>query len=187
VRYGMKFDEMYDVQRARMAGMSAKQSLDGFLTRYDPAIAKTAREALKSMRKMLPGAMELVYDNYNALGIGFSASERASNVVLSLVLYPRWVSLFFFQGASLRDPAKRLKGAGSRIRHIVLEAGAATLAEPAVQDLIRQALAKADPPMPGSGRGRIIIKSISARQRPRRPGAASESKRRAKAGRSAAD
>ncbi|HTW39012.1 MAG TPA: hypothetical protein VMD49_10620 [Steroidobacteraceae bacterium] len=148
---------------------SAKQSLETFLARYDPAIAQAARQALAALRKRLPGAFELVYDNYNALAIGFGPTERAGDVALSIALYPRWVSLFFFGGPALPDPQQRLKGSGSRVRHIVLEAGAATLAEPAVRELIRQAIARADPPLPQSGKGQIIIKSISAKQRPRRP------------------
>ena len=148
--------------------MTPKRALESFLAKYDPAIAKAGREALAAMRKLLPGAIELVYDNYNALGVGFASTER-SGVVFSIVLYPRWVSLFFFDGVALNDPTKRLKGKGTRIRHIVLDNGAATLAEPAVQDLIRQGIAQADPPLPQSGQGRIIIRSIAANLRPRRP------------------
>ena len=151
-----------------MVDLTPKQALEAFLAKYDPAIAKTGRQALAVMRKLLPGALELVYDNYNALGVGFASTER-SGVVFSIVLYPRWVSLFLFDGAVLKDPTMRLKGKGTRIRHIVLENGAATLAEAAVQDLIRQGIAKADPPLPQSGKGRIVIKFVSAQQRPRRP------------------
>jgi hypothetical protein len=150
--------------------MTAKQSLETFLAKYDPAIARAGRETLAGMRRLLPGAIELVYDNYNALAIGFAPTERASDVVMSIALYPRWVSLFFFGGPSLVDPEKRLKGSGTRVRHIVLANGAGTLAEPAVRDLIRQAIARADPPLLQAGRGKMIIKSISAKQRPRRPG-----------------
>ena len=149
--------------------MTADQSLGAFLAKYDPAIEKTGREVLAAIRKLLPGAIELVYDNYNALAVGFASSERASDVVLSIVLYPRWVSLFFLRGSSLVDPDRRLKGSGSRVRHVVLESGGATLREPAVQDLIRQAIARADPPLPQSGKRKLVIKSVSARQRPRRP------------------
>lgn len=148
--------------------MTPKQSLDAFLAKYDPAVAKIGRDALRALRKLVPGAVELVYDNYNALAVGFAATERAGDVAMSIALYPRWVSLFFFDGVSLTDPGRLLKGTGSRIRHLVLTAGAATLAEPAVRDLIRQAIDRADPPLPRSGKGRIVIKSVSARQRLRR-------------------
>ena len=158
--------------------MTAKRSLDSFLGKYEPGIAKTARAALRAMRKLLPGAFELVYDNYNALAIGFAASERASDAVMSIALYPRWVTLFFLDGAGLTDPTGRLKGSGSRVRSIVLEKGAATIAEPDVRELIRRAIADADPPLPKSGKGKIVIKSISKKQRPRRPLTARTSARR---------
>jgi len=155
-----------------------KQSLEIFLAKYDPAIAKIGRQALAAMRKLLPGAIALVYDNYNALAIGFAPTQRASDAVLSIALFPRWVTLFFLHGQSLTDPTRRLKGSGRRVRHIVLQNGAATLGQPAVLGLIRQAVARADPPLPQSGRGKMIIKSISAKQRPRRPAGSTKRPRR---------
>ena len=88
--------------------------LDRFLAKYSPDIAALARAALAKMRARLPGAVEMVYDNYNALVIGFGPNERASDAIFSIVLYPRWVSLFFLQGAGLPDPRRLLKGSGTR-------------------------------------------------------------------------
>jgi hypothetical protein len=148
---------------------SAKAQLDGFIARYDPVIARRTKAVLAEMRKLCPGAHELVYDNYNALAIGFAAGTRVRDVWFSIAVYPRWVSLFFFGTLPLKDPTRRLKGAGKTTRHIVLADGTATLAAPDVKALIALALKKAGHPFPG-GRGTILIKSISARQRPRRPG-----------------
>jgi hypothetical protein len=146
----------------------AERELQSLIDKYQPEIAALARACLKKMRTRLPGAMQLVYDNYNALAIGFAPSQRASEAIFSIVLYPRWVTLFFLQGAGLPDPDKLLKGGGKVVRHIVL--GAATdLDKPAIQALMAIALNRAkvaiDPGAPGS----LIIKSISAKQRPRRP------------------
>ena len=69
--------------------------LDAFLDKYTPAVATLARACLAKMRARLPGAVQLVYDNYNALAIGFGPSERASEAIFSIALYPRWVTLFF--------------------------------------------------------------------------------------------
>jgi hypothetical protein len=122
------------------------------------------------MRRMLPGAAVLVYDNYNALAIGFGPTERASDIVFSIALFPRWVTLFFMKGArqKLPDPHRRLKGSGKMARHIVLQR-AEVLDEPAVRELMAEALSRAARPISSQGRGRIIIKSVSAKQRPRRP------------------
>src|SRR5580704_14882912 len=99
-----------------------KEQLDAFIDRFTPEVAKVARGAIARMRKLTPGAQELVYDNYNALAIGFSPTERASDGIFSIALYPPHASLFFLQGAKLPDPKKRLRGSGSVVRHVVLDA-----------------------------------------------------------------
>ena len=149
---------------------SAELQLDGFLAKFTPEVETTARQALRKMRARLPGATELVYDNYNALAIGFSPTERASDAIFSIALYPRWVSLFFLMnGTKLRDPDCYLQGTGKQAQHIVLE-NAAALDGPAVLDLMAQALELAPKQINAAQPRRLVIKSISAKQRPRRPG-----------------
>lgn len=150
-------------------GRSPAAQLKAFIAKYEPSVGAAARSALATMRKRLPGAVEIVYDNYNALAIGFGPTERASDAIFSIAVYPRWVSLFFLQGATLSDPRKLLRGSGTRVRHIVLDD--ATLGKPAVRELMAQALRKARKPLGGEARRRIVIKSVSAKQRPRRHGA----------------
>jgi hypothetical protein len=141
-----------------------------FLARYDPGVAAVAKAALTRLRKYAPGAVELVYDNYNALVVAFGASERASEAVFSIALYPRWVSLFFLDGARLTDPDGLLRGAGARIRHVVVT-DPAVLDSRGVRALITEALALAAARQrpPATARRRMVIKSVSPRQRPRRP------------------
>jgi len=119
------------------------------------------------MRKRLPTALELVYDNYNFLAIGYSSTERASDCVVSLACGANGVSLSFYYGATLPDPDGVLLGSGNQNRFVRLES-VRTLAEPAVERLLAAALAQAKTPMPESGKTRTIVKSISAKQRPRR-------------------
>jgi Domain of unknown function (DU1801) len=146
----------------------AQIQLDGFLDKYTPAIATLARACLAKMRAGLPGAVQLVYDNYNALAIGFGPSERASEAVFSIALYPRWVTLFFLDGVGLPDPKHLLKGNGKVVRHVVL-ASAADLDQPAIQDLMAKALRRAEPGIDPTAPGRLVVRSVSAKQRPRRP------------------
>jgi hypothetical protein len=147
---------------------SASRQLAGFLDRFAPEVAARGRAALARLRRQLPGAFQLVYDNYNALAIGFGPTERASEALVSIALYPRWVTLFFLRGAGLADPHGLLKGSGRRVRSIVLH-DPATLDSPPVRDLIARAVKGSLPPQ--GTRGRLIIKAVSAKQRPRRPGA----------------
>jgi hypothetical protein len=127
-----------------------------------------ARKAIAKMRKLTPGSLELVYDNYNALAIGFSPTERAGDGIFSIALFPPHVSLFFLQGAELPDPTRRLRGRGNVVRHIVLE-DMAIFDEPDVRTLILLALARSKVALDPNQKRRLIIKSISAKQRPRRP------------------
>ncbi|MGH9315355.1 MAG: hypothetical protein ACRD09_02405 [Vicinamibacterales bacterium] len=144
------------------------QQLARSIAKYSPEIGALARAALAKMRARLPGAVQLVYDNYNALVIGFGPTERASDAVFSIALYPRWVNLFFLNGAGLHDPQKLLQGTGSRVRRIPLETAAVLDAAP-VRALMAQALEGAKP-FNRAKPGRIVIKMVAAKQRPRQPG-----------------
>jgi hypothetical protein len=148
--------------------VSVAAQFAGFLARYSPGVAACARAVLVRLRKQVPGAVELVYDNYNGLVIGFGATERASDAVLSVALYPRWVALFFLDGKRLADPTGLLEGDGKIVRRITL-AAPADLDRPGVKALIRQAVRGADPPLDAGARRRMVIKSVSKKQRARRP------------------
>ena len=153
--------------------MTARQELDSFIAKYSPEVASVARQAFAWMRKKLPSATVLVYDNYNALAIGFGPTERASDGVFSIALFPRWTNLFFLQGAGLPDPHKLLKGSGKEARTIRMDK-VELLDQPQVLALIDAEAARSGLE-PGARRGKIVIKSISAKQRPRRPGTAAVS------------
>jgi hypothetical protein len=147
---------------------SPELQLEKFLAKYTPEMAGLAKAVLIKMRKRLPGAVEMVYDNYNALVIGFCPGERPSDVIFSIAVYPRWVNLFFAHGKGLRDPEKLLRGSGSRVRSIVLNS-AGTLDHPAVEDLIAEALERAVVPFDFTRKRKLTIRAVAEKQRPRRP------------------
>jgi len=149
-------------------GKDAEKQLASFLAKYTPEIADLAEDIRGEMRKLYPTALELVYDNYNALVIGYCPNEKPSEAIFSIVLYPKWVSLFFLQAKGLPDPDRILCGSGTVARHIVLPSAAA-LHLPEVRALMQQAQARAKVPFDSKGAHRLIIRSISPTQRPRRP------------------
>ena len=151
-----------------MATNSAERQLDGFLNAYTPEIAELARKILAKLRKRLPHAMELVYDNYNALAIGFAPSERASEGIFSIAIYPKHINFFFLQGAKLPDPDGLLQGEGSVVRHIRLE-DEKTLDLPEVKAMMATAMKMAEVAFDETVKYKLVIKSISEKQRPRRP------------------
>jgi len=147
---------------------SPAKQVAGFIAKFDPAVAKLVRSARSVLRKRYPTAIELVYDNYNALAIGYSPTERTSDVLFSLAVYPRWIDLYFMYGRSLPDPDRLLQGSGNQGAFVRLN-DASALDRPEIKALMDAAIRKSDVPLRASGRGYTIVKSISAKQRPRRP------------------
>src|SRR3954470_3093828 len=147
-----------------MSDASPQAQLYAFLAKYTPEEAAAAAAWLQRLRPHVPGAVEMVYDNYNALVIGFGATERASEAVLSIAVMPRWVDLCFLVGADLPDPHGLLQGSGSIARHVVLKE-AADIDTPAVRELVALAVARSPTPFDRASPGRMVIKSISAKQR----------------------
>lgn len=142
--------------------------LDSFIDKFTPEVAALTRALMARAVAQLPGATIPVYDNYNALAIGFGPTDRVKDVVFSLAVMPRWVTLCFTWGVALDDPKELLKGEGKQIRHIRLLTVDAWDA-PDVQNLLAQALARAERPIDPAAAGGLVIKSISAKQRARRP------------------
>jgi hypothetical protein len=148
--------------------MTPTQQLNGFIAKYSPEVAAIGRAVLKKMRTRIPGAIEMVYDNYNGLVVGFSPTERPSDAIFSIILFPRWVTLCFLFGAFLDDPHHLLKGSGVRVRTLRL-ASAADLDRPAVRALVDRAVAEAEGPMRRTSQHQLVIRAVQKKQRPRRP------------------
>ena len=148
--------------------MDNEAQLDGFIDKFTPEVAALNRVLLAKAKARIPGAQILVYDNYNALAIGFARSEKAGEAILSLAVMAKWVTLCFLWGKSLPDPDRLLKGEGSRVRNVRLHEAEA-FDDPDIQALIAAALEQTDWPIDPQAEQRLIIKSVSAKQRPRRP------------------
>jgi hypothetical protein len=154
-------------RKASQAHAAGERQLAGFIEKFDSKNAALIRSVRKVLRKRLPTANELVYDNYNFFVIGYCSTERPSDCILSIAAGANGVGLSFYYGAALPDPHKLLLGSGSQNRFIRIES-AATLMRPEVEGLIAAAINNAERPLPTSGRGKLVIRSISKKQRPRR-------------------
>ncbi len=150
------------------APASPAKQLAGFIAKFDPAVARLIRATCTTLRRGYFGtATELVYDNYNALAIGWTGSGRTSDVIVSVASTSRGVVLYFTWGTKLPDPDGILLGAGNQGRFMRVESPA-TLERPEVRALLKAAIAEARAPLPKTGKGTLVIKSISKKQRPRR-------------------
>ena len=156
---------------------SPTAQLRAFLAKYSPEIAARAQAILKKMRTRYPSALELVYDNYNALAIGFwSDASAPSEAIFSIAIYPQLGQFIFPARQRIARPKKILQGNGNQVRHIRLPSPE-TLDDPAVVALMETAAARAKVPFDPAGKHRLIIRSISAKQRPRRPAKSAPTKR----------
>jgi hypothetical protein len=145
----------------------ANRQLRGFIDKFDAKDQRLIRSVRAAMRRRLPTANELVYDNYNFFVIGYSPTERPTDAPLSIAARANGVGLCFIHGAKLPDPKGLLLGSGRQTRFIRVEA-ASQLRDPDVATLIAVAISRNAKPFASSGRRRLIIRAISARQRPRR-------------------
>ena len=151
---------------AQVPPQTPEQQLAGFIEKFDSKNAALIRAVRKTLRKRFPTANELVYDNYNFFVIGYCSTERSSDCIVSIAAAANGVGLSFYYGATLPDPHKLLNGSGSQNRFLRIP-DAAMLSEPNVEALVAAAVAQADTPLPTGGKGKLIIRSISAKQKSR--------------------
>ena len=142
--------------------------IDGFIDKYTPAIAAQLRDARQRLRAHFPRGVEMVFDNYNALAFGIGATDRSRDSFISIAGYPKWVTLFFLNGAALHDPEGLLEGDGKQVRGIRLKTPA-DLDSPAIAALIAQAIAPHADALAASAPLTTVVKMEVEKQRPRRP------------------
>ena len=151
-----------------MADAATERRIAGFVDKYTPAIAAQLRDARQRLRAHFPRGVEMVFDNYNALVFGIGPSDRTRESFISIAGYPKWVTLFFLDGAGLHDPEGLLEGEGKQVRGIRLKTPA-DLDAPAVAALIAQAIASRADALAGAAPLSTVIKAEVEKQRPRRP------------------
>jgi hypothetical protein len=145
----------------------AEKQLTSFINKFDPKHRSLIRSVRKELRKRFPTANELAYDNYNFFVIGYGPTERPSDCIVSIAAAASGVGLCFIHGASLPDPDRILLGEGNQTRFIRLES-ASRLNRVEVKALLAAAVAQSKVPLPASGPGKLIIRSVSRKQRSRR-------------------
>ena len=158
---------MAESKEVRSKTPSAEEQVKGLVARFEPKRRALIRSVREALRKRFPSADELVYNYSNSLVIGYSGTERGSDAVVAISSGADGLRLYFNQGPTLPDPAKILLGSGKQTRFIHIESPA-TLRLPEVEALLDTATGRAKVPFRPSGRGKLVIKSTSAKDRPRR-------------------
>jgi hypothetical protein len=139
-----------------------------FLSAYEPGITALALAVRALVLGEAPGAIELIYDAYNAVSAGYSFTGRPSDSFIHIAAYAHWVNLGFNRGAELEDPDGVLQGSGRQVRHIRIS-DPADLRNPAVRSFVRAAIARARRPEgKASAAGTSVVRAIyPTRRRPK--------------------
>jgi len=71
--------------------------------------------------ELVPQANELIWDNYNAVAMAYSKSEKLKDAFCHIAVYSKHVNFGFNRGAELTDRNLKLNGKGKLIRHISIK------------------------------------------------------------------
>ena len=147
---------------------SVESRIAEFIAKYTPEMAIDIAACRQKLRSLFPRGYELVFDNYNALVFGIAPAEKTREAFISIAAYPRWITLFFLNGATLTDPNELLQGSGIQVRGIKLTTPS-DIDKPDVRALITQACAPVAQDLDEAPPMHTVIKLVSTKQRARRP------------------
>jgi hypothetical protein len=102
--------------------MSKKDNseLNKFLDFYPEKIQSLFNWLREFVWDMFPKSNELIYDNYNALAVGWSVTDKLGHTFCSIAGFSEFVHFGFYWGSQISDPEKRLMGKGKQYRYIIV-------------------------------------------------------------------
>ena len=100
--------------------MEPNPKLKDFIQPYDLQIQRLTMELRSFITALVPKANELIWDNYNAVAMAYSKSEKLKDAFCHISVYAKHVNFGFNRGAELTQSDLKLAGKGKLIRHITL-------------------------------------------------------------------
>jgi len=99
-----------------------KKDLLTFLKPFPEDIKNLALRLRAFVWDLYPDCNELIYDNYNALAIGWSPTEKLGHTFCSIAVGRSSFNVHFgfYWGSQLADPKKILLGEGNQYRYILV-------------------------------------------------------------------
>ena len=151
--------------------MSKDQTKDllKFLTPFNKEITERALWLREFIWDLYPQANELIYDNYNALAVGWSPTDRVGHTFCSIALgrTSNNVHFGFYWGSEISDPDKILLGEGNQYRYILVP-DKDKFPKAYIKKLVKEAYANSLAKVKDKKQirsGQTIVKSISAKKR----------------------
>ena len=151
--------------------MSKEQTTDlvKFLKTFDKEIIDLVMWLRDFAWDLCPKANELIYDNYNALSLGWSVTDKVGHNICSVVIYRanQNVHFGFYWGNELSDPDKILLGEGKQYRYIIVT-DKKKFPKAFIKNLVNEAYVNALSKVKDQKEimhGQTILKSISEKKR----------------------
>ena len=151
--------------------MSKDQTKDllKFLKPFDKEITELVLWLREFAWDIYPESNELIYDNYNALAIGWSPTDRVGHTFCSIAAMRtnKNVHFGFYWGSEISDPEKKLSGEGNQYRYFLVKSKK-EFPKAYIKKLVKEAYANSfakikDPKQ--IMEGKTIVKSISPAKR----------------------
>jgi hypothetical protein len=149
-----------------------KEQMEDFLKMMEPFPEETIQLILflrAFVWDLYPGSNELIYDNCNALAIGWSPTDRLGHTFCSTaVMRGNYnVHFGFYWGSQIADPEKILLGKGNQYRYILVK-DQKSFPKTYIKKLLKEAYANSLAKVKDASqikKGLTITKSVSAVQR----------------------
>jgi hypothetical protein len=141
--------------------------LSKFLTPFPAHVREITLWLREFVWDLYPDSNELIYDNYNALALGWSPTDKASDVFCSIAVYSNHVNFGFNRGSEISDTDKILNGEGSLYRKISIKSEN-DFPKTQIKKLLKEAHANSLARLKDGKqvlKGVTITKSISAKKR----------------------
>ena len=138
------------------------------LTKFLQPFSKEIQELAMWLREFIwdlyPNTNELIYDNYNAVAVGWSPTDRVGHTFCSIAVGSnKYVHFGFYWGSQIADPEKMLLGKGNQYRYIIVS-NKDEFPKAYIKKLMKEAYANSLAKVEDKNqiiKGKTIMKSIS--------------------------
>jgi hypothetical protein len=151
--------------------MSKEQTKDllKFLKPFSKEIIERTLWLREFIWDLYPQTNELIYDNYNALAVGWSPTDRVGHTFCSIAVgrTSNNVHFGFYWGSEISDPDKILLGEGNQYRYILVP-DKNKFPKAYIKKLVKEAYANSLAKVKDKKQimnGQTIVKSISTKKR----------------------
>jgi len=145
------------------------KDLKKFLSVFPDEVQETALWLRQFAWQLYPDSNELIYDNYNALAIGWSPTDRVGHTFCSVAVgrSSHNIHFGFYWGSQISDPDNLLLGTGNQYRYVLVR-DRNDFPKAYIKKLLKEAYTNSVSKIKDKKqimKGKTIVKSISEKKR----------------------